>query len=151
MGMVLGIALLPCIVRAQESQPPQYAKPADTTAGQALASDDPQGDDTTGDRAVVSSAADGASAGADQSGGGAAAGGPSTATPPVPGAPAQQNATQNTAEGNFFQRLANAYKEDWKGTAASGPAPAFRGDPAPVNGPPFPFSSWPIGGTVTIG
>lgn len=148
MGIVLGIVLLPCIVRAQEGQPQHGAKPADTTA----AGEDPQGDDATGDRAVVSSAADSASAGADQSGSsGAAAAGPSTAATPASGAPAQQNATQNTAEGNFFQRLANAYKEDGKGAAASGPAPAFRGDPAAVNGPPFPFSTWPIGGTVTIG
>ncbi|MGA7221760.1 MAG: outer membrane beta-barrel protein [Candidatus Acidiferrales bacterium] len=148
MGIVLGIVLLPCIVRAQEGQPQHGAKPADTTA----AGEDPQGDDATGDRAVVSSAADSASAGADQSGSsGAAAAGPSTAATPASGAPAQQNATQNTAEGNFFQRLANTYKEAWKGAAASGPAPAFRGDPAAVNGPPFPFSTWPIGGTVTIG
>ncbi len=65
--------------------------------------------------------------------------------------PRQQSPPQNVAQGNFFKRLADAYKQDWKGTTPSGPAPAFRGDPAPVNGPPFPFSTWPIGGTVTIG
>jgi len=82
-----------------------------------------------------------------------------TAPAPQQNAPAQTNqqATppptppQNVAQGNFFKRLADAYKQDWKGTAPSGPTPAFRGDPAPVNGPPFPFSTWPIGGTVTIG
>ncbi len=56
----------------------------------------------------------------------------------------------------FFRRFARAYADDWKpaptnASAPSAPAPAFRGDPAPVNGPPFPFSTWPIGGTVSIG
>jgi hypothetical protein len=54
---------------------------------------------------------------------------------------------------SFFHRFFKAYADDWKPAAAnaSAPAPAFRGDPAPVNGPPFPFSTWPIGGTVSIG
>ena len=71
-------------------------------------------------------------------------------TAPQPAA-SQPAAPQNVAQGNFFKRLANAYKQDWKGTTPSGPAQAFRGDPAPINAPPFPFTTWPIGGTVTIG
>ncbi|MBV8551132.1 MAG: TonB-dependent receptor [Acidobacteriaceae bacterium] len=51
---------------------------------------------------------------------------------------------------NFFARLANAYSQDWKGTE-SGPAPPFRGYPAPVDSPPFPFSVWPYGGSPVIG
>jgi hypothetical protein len=60
----------------------------------------------------------------------------------------------NTEQGSFLRRLFKAYSDDWWPPAASNPAaaaPAFRGDPAPVNGPPFPFSTWPIGGTVSIG
>jgi hypothetical protein len=56
--------------------------------------------------------------------------------------------------GGFFRRFAKAYRDDWKPApagAVTAPAPAFRGDPPPVDGPPFPFSTWPIGGTVTIG
>jgi hypothetical protein len=54
---------------------------------------------------------------------------------------------------NFFQRFMKAYADDWKpspSTAASA-APAFRGTPSPVEGPPFPFSDWPYGGSVVIG
>jgi hypothetical protein len=58
-------------------------------------------------------------------------------------------------QGSFFRRLFRTYADDWKPlaavAAAAAPAPAFRGDPAPVNGPPFPFSTWPTGGTVSIG
>jgi hypothetical protein len=51
----------------------------------------------------------------------------------------------------FVKRLIDAYRDDWKGTASSDPAPKFRGYPGPVDGPPFPFSVWPYGGSVTIG
>jgi hypothetical protein len=50
----------------------------------------------------------------------------------------------------FFHRFFKAYTDDWKGSASSGPAPPFRGDPSPVSGPPFPFSDWPYGGSVVI-
>ena len=74
--------------------------------------------------------------------------------------PADDPATQS-----FIKRLTQAYLLDWRGPAPvptgtptkSGPsapatvAPAFRGYPAPVDGPPFPFSVWPYGGSVTIG
>ncbi len=56
-----------------------------------------------------------------------------------------------TLHGNFFSRLGQAYMQDWKGTETSGPEPQYRGYPAPVSSPPFPFSVWPYGGSVTIG
>ena len=79
--------------------------------------------------------------------------------------PAQDNSTANTdsaavtapsPQGGFLKRLFQAYKDDWKSassssSSASTPAPAFRGVPAPVSGPPFPFSVWPYGGSVVIG
>src|SRR5579871_3513245 len=52
--------------------------------------------------------------------------------------------------GNFFQRLAKAYANDWKSLPTSDAAPKFRGTPSPVDGPPFPFSDWPYGGSVVI-
>ncbi len=75
------------------------------------------------------------------------------------------SAPSNPAAQGFFKRLSQAYLVDWKGGAqatgttaptgadvASQPAaPSYRGTPAPVNGPPFPFGVWPYGGSVTIG
>jgi len=52
--------------------------------------------------------------------------------------------------GGFFSRLIKAYHDDWH-PGPDGPAPAFRGDPAPESNPPFPFTTWPMGGTVAIG
>ncbi len=57
----------------------------------------------------------------------------------------------NVAAGNFFQRLSKAYHDDWHPTPSTDPAPAYRGYAAPVSNPPFPFTVWPMGGTVTIG
>jgi hypothetical protein len=52
----------------------------------------------------------------------------------------------------FMRRFIRAYKDDWKpSSGSSGPAPKFRGFPAPVTNPPFPFTVWPYGGSVTIG
>ncbi len=69
---------------------------------------------------------------------------------------AKSDAASNTASnasvsGGFFERLIKAYHDDWTGATQSGPDPAYRGDPAPVTDPPFPFTVWPIGGTVSIG
>jgi hypothetical protein len=52
---------------------------------------------------------------------------------------------------SFFHRFFGAYANDWKGTATSGPSPARRWTPAPVEGPPYPFSDWPYGGSPVIG
>ena len=54
------------------------------------------------------------------------------------------------ATGNFFQRLAKAYADDWKSAPSNDAGPKFRGTPSPVDGPPFPFSDWPYGGSVVI-
>ena len=53
---------------------------------------------------------------------------------------------------NFFSRFFKAYADDWKPAPATSdtPAPKFRGTPSPVDGPPFPFSDWPYGGSVVI-
>jgi hypothetical protein len=63
---------------------------------------------------------------------------PSTPAPPILG---------------FWQRLAKAYADDWHPSpaAANAPDPPYRGYPAPVSNPPYPFAVWPIGGTVWIG
>jgi hypothetical protein len=53
--------------------------------------------------------------------------------------------------GGFLKRLFQAYAEDWHPTMPSGPEPLFRGDPAVVTAPPWPFTVWPMGGTVNIG
>ena len=55
---------------------------------------------------------------------------------------------------NFVRRFFQAYADDWKPAdpnAPAAPAPKFRGYPAPVDGPPYPFSVWPYGGSVVIG
>lgn len=55
-----------------------------------------------------------------------------------------------TKEG-FFRRLGHAYWDDWHPKPSTEPDPPFRGYPAPESNPPFPFTVWPIGGTVNIG
>ena len=60
-------------------------------------------------------------------------------------------ASGTSPQGGFFRRFFQAYKADWMGTAAPSADPPRRGFPAPVDGPPFPFSDWPYGGSVTIG
>ena len=52
---------------------------------------------------------------------------------------------------DFLQRWETFYKQDWTGTAASGPAAPRRGLPSPLNSPPFPSSDWSYGGSPTIG
>jgi hypothetical protein len=88
-----------------------------------------------------------------------------------PAAPSQQQPATSAAnpgqtlntrpdQASFLRRLIKVYADDWKPlpagpgtTSFSASAPALRGDSAPqlINGPPFPFSTWPIGGTVSIG
>jgi hypothetical protein len=76
-------------------------------------------------------------------------------SPPVPSpAPAQVAAAPDPQPltGNFFSRLYKAYANDWTMTSTdSGPAPPFRGYPAPESDPPFPFTMWPYGGSPVIG
>jgi|SRR5271169_1048882 len=67
--------------------------------------------------------------------------------------PVTPTASASTLSGNFFQRFGKAYLSDWNGSASenSGPEPKYRGYPPPVTNPPFPFTIWPYGGSVTIG
>ncbi|HEV3042015.1 MAG TPA: outer membrane beta-barrel protein [Candidatus Angelobacter sp.] len=53
-------------------------------------------------------------------------------------------------EGGFLERLIKAYQDDWKG-GPSGPEPARRIPPAPLDSPPFPNADWPYGGAPDIG
>jgi hypothetical protein len=55
------------------------------------------------------------------------------------------------AKPGFFRRLAKAYWDDWHPGSDNEEAPKYRGYPIPESNPPFPFSVWPIGGTVWIG
>ena len=69
-------------------------------------------------------------------------------------APPPSDAATNVAPaGNFLERFFHAYYADWNlsPSSASEPPAAFRGYPTPVTNPPFPFSVWPYGGSVTIG
>lgn len=59
---------------------------------------------------------------------------------------------QKTEQRGFVKRFFMAYANDWKSTAAGNdPPPVRRWNAAPVDGPPFPFSDWPYGGSVVIG
>ncbi len=60
-----------------------------------------------------------------------------------------QVSTGSSSNG-FFGRLLNAYLDDWKGTASEAEA-KYRGFPPPESNPPFPWDSWPYGGSPTIG
>jgi hypothetical protein len=55
------------------------------------------------------------------------------------------------ASERFLKRLRQAYVEDWKPTADSGPEPARRALPSPLPSPPFPNSDWSYGGSSVIG
>jgi hypothetical protein len=59
----------------------------------------------------------------------------------------------NVVTGGFWKRFGKAYWDDWhpQASAANAPPAPFRGDPAPVENPPFPFIVWPMGGTPYIG
>jgi hypothetical protein len=60
------------------------------------------------------------------------------------------NAAAAATNRGFWARLAKAYLDDWH-PAASSAAPKYRGYPPVESNPPYPFSVWPIGGTVWIG
>jgi hypothetical protein len=73
--------------------------------------------------------------------------------------PAAAPPVTNVAPAGFWKRFAQAYKDDWHPapapaiapTPAPGAEPAYRGYPPVVSNPPFPFTVWPMGGTVWIG
>lgn len=62
-----------------------------------------------------------------------------------------RGASAAAENGNFFRRFARAYWDDWHPSPVPTPEAPYRGYPAPVSSPPFPFGVWPIGGTVWIG
>ena len=59
--------------------------------------------------------------------------------------------TPQPLQGNFFERLATFYHEDWTGTSPSTPAPPRRGLESPLASPPFPSADWSYGGSPTLG
>jgi hypothetical protein len=67
----------------------------------------------------------------------------------APSAPAAEASSSKPR--NFFERWADFYHQDWFGTASSGPSPARRGLPSPLDSPPFPDSDWSYGGSPVIG
>ncbi len=74
----------------------------------------------------------------------------------VEAAPAAAPATEPTnvsaaAKPGFFKRLGQAYWDDWHATNSTDPTAPYRGEPAPVSNPPYPFTVWPMGGTPNIG
>jgi hypothetical protein len=82
------------------------------------------------------------------------------AAAPVPAiAPAAAQPVTNVAPAGFWKRFAQAYKDDWHPAPAAtttappapGAEPAYRGDPPVTTNPPWPFTVWPMGGTVWIG
>jgi Putative beta-barrel porin-2, OmpL-like. bbp2 len=72
-----------------------------------------------------------------------------------PASPATAQSSPDNANyvltGNFFQRLAQFYKQDWAGTNPSATLPAKRGLPAPLDSGPFPSADWGYGGSPDIG
>jgi hypothetical protein len=65
--------------------------------------------------------------------------------------PHLQAATTGTKPLGFFGRWSRFYKQDWNGTATTGPAAPRRGLPSPLSSPPFPNLDWSYGGSPTIG
>jgi len=53
--------------------------------------------------------------------------------------------------GNFLRRLFHAYREDWDGSAQSGPEVPRRIPASPLTSPPFPTADWTYGGAPVIG
>ncbi len=156
---VLCTILSPCLLRAQASLPQNQASHATGSETKAqTAGNDVSAGNTTDAPPVVSSAADSVNASVDQSASGSAATASTSAPQQNSSSPASapQTAGQNTAqdhvlEGNFFQRLAQFYRQDWAGTNPAGPTIKKRGLPAPLDSPPFPSSDWIYGGAPDIG
>lgn len=71
--------------------------------------------------------------------------------PPSDTAPVVGNSSSAPTGRSFASRLFKAYHDDWFTEPTPGPDAPHRGYPAPVDGPPFPFSDWPYGGSPVIG
>jgi hypothetical protein len=65
--------------------------------------------------------------------------------------PGFDDSLSNKLKVNFLKRLIEFYKQDWRGQAQSGPEPARRIPPAPLDSPPFPSADWNYGGAPVIG
>jgi hypothetical protein len=80
---------------------------------------------------------------------------PPDATPLLPGArPAPDplaGAAAAAVNRGFWGRFIKAYYDDWHPPAGGGEESKYRGYPPPESNPPFPFTVWPLGGTVWIG
>jgi Putative beta-barrel porin-2, OmpL-like. bbp2 len=156
---VFCIMLSPCLVWAQNSVPQTQPSNAQSPATNAkTATDNTSTADTTDAPRALPSAADSADANVDQSGSGSSQ--TASAASPQQNSSSQASAQQSAAqkppqdhvlEGNFFQRLAQFYRQDWNGTNPSGPTITKRGLPAPLDSPPFPSSDWGYGGSPDIG
>jgi Putative beta-barrel porin-2, OmpL-like. bbp2 len=156
---MLCIMLSPCLVWAQDNVPqPQPSNAQSPETKTTTTGADVTTEGTTDAPPVVSSAANSANTERDQSGSGSA--GTASAASPQQNSSSQtsgqQTATQNPAqdrvlEGNFFQRLAQFYRQDWAGTNPTPPAVQKRGLPAPLDSPPFPSADWIYGGAPDIG
>jgi Putative beta-barrel porin-2, OmpL-like. bbp2 len=129
-------------ISAQTVPPPQAATSSASETSTASLADADANSDSSAPTPAAATAADAASTAQASS---------SATTPGETSAPASAGAPPQILQGNFFQRLFGAYKQDWAGTTPSGPTPARRGFPSPVTNPPFPFSDWPYGGAPTIG
>ena len=77
----------------------------------------------------------------------------SSAMVPAPNAVAPvASASQSVvAPPGFWKALFKAYYDDWHPGPGTPDPPKYRGDPMPTTNPPFPFTMWPMGGTVLIG
>jgi hypothetical protein len=156
---VFCIMLSPCLVWAQNSVPQTQPSNAQSPATNAkTATDNTSTADTTDAPPALPSAADSADANVDQSGSGSSQ--TASAASPQQNSSSQASAQQSAAqkppqdhvlEGNFFQRLAQFYQQDWAGTNPAGPTIKKRGLPAPLDSPPFPSSDWGYGGSPDIG
>jgi hypothetical protein len=156
---VFCIMLSPCLVWAQNSVPQTQPSNAQSPATNAkTATDNTSTADTTDAPRALPSAADSADANVDQSGSGSSQ--TASAASPQQNSSSQASAQQSAAqkppqdhvlEGNFFQRLAQFYQQDWAGTNPAGPTIKKRGLPAPLDSPPFPSSDWGYGGSPDIG
>src|SRR5579862_1227594 len=62
------------------------------------------------------------------------------AAPVEPIVPAAVTPSAASEPGGFFARFIRAYRDDWHPTGPPEPDLPYRGDPAPVTTPPWPFT-----------
>ena len=81
------------------------------------------------------------------------AGPASSAVLPAPAPAVQPVVLPGVTETNhgFWGRFVKAYYDDWHPAPSGGEPSKYRGYPPPESNPPYPFTVWPMGGTVWIG